>query len=121
MPGAGEVAFQESQRWPRSSGEASGFGAGHPPARITMLGGSAVAAGSRIRHGPVKIVAETNQFVFDMRWTETVGLWQQRIRHDTQKAARGFGLLSDRTHSRAVVRVVVGTVGCSDNFHRIQP
>ena len=39
----------------------------------------------------------------------------------THKAARGFGLLSDRTHSRAVARVVVGTVGCSDNFHRIKP
>ena len=88
MPGAGEVAFQESQRWPRSSGEASGFGAGHPPARITLLGGSAVAAGSRIRHDLVNNSAETNQIVFDKRWTENAGLWQLCNTPDKQKAAR---------------------------------
>ena len=88
MPGAGEVAFQESQRWPRSSGEASGSEAGCPPARITMLGGSAVAAGSCKRHDLVEIFAETNRFVFGKRWAENVGLWQLCITQDIQKAAR---------------------------------
>ena len=45
-------------------------------------------AAGRIRHDLVEIFAETNRFVFDERWTEKVGLWQQCIRHDTQKAAR---------------------------------